>query len=303
MSPVVLALPGNEGRGRALAGLLGAEAGTLTMRRFPDGESYVRIDSAVAGRVVVLVCTLDRPDEKLVRLWLAAAAARDLGAAAVGLVAAYLPYMRQDDRFAPGEAVASRAIGRLLSSAVDWLITVDPHLHRHASLAEVYSVPAIALHAAPLIASWIAAHVRDAVLVGPDRESAQWAAAVAQPAGLPCMILEKVRHGDRDVEVTVAGAEQWRGRTPVLVDDVVSTGRTLLAAIAHLRRAGLRPAVCIGVHAVFAAGAYEELLAGGAARVVTSNTISHVSNAIDVDGLLAEGVRAAQASAGEAPPA
>jgi ribose-phosphate pyrophosphokinase len=291
VSAVVLGLPGNDPLAAALATRLRAEPGACTLRPFPDGEAYVRILTPVASREVVLACTLDRPDTKVLQLLLLAATARDLGATRVGLVAPYLAYMRQDHRFQPGEGVTSAYFGRLLSAVLDWLVAVDAGLHRHASLAAVYTIPALALRAASLLAAWIRTEVAAPVLVGPDVESAQWVAEAASAADLPYLVLEKTRHGDRDVEIAVPGIRRWPGRTPVLLDDIVSTGGTMAATIAHLRRLGTPPPVCVAVHAVFAGRAHEELLAAGAARVVTTNTIPHASNAIDVRELLADGVR------------
>jgi ribose-phosphate pyrophosphokinase len=233
-----------------------------------------------------------------VALLLVAATAKDLGAMRVGLVAPYLPYLRQDARFRPGEGVTSRYFAELIAQAFDWIVTVDPHLHRLTSLAAVYRVPALAVHAAPLLANWIRAHVRDAVLVGPDAESAQWVAAVAADAGVPHVVGSKVRHGEREVTVALPEIAAMRERTPVLIDDVISTAGTMIATVERLRAFGMRAPVCIAVHAVFAGTAYEDLLAAGAARVVTCNTIEHASNAIDVSPLLADGVRAIGAGRG-----
>jgi len=281
LSIVVLALPGAERLAAALASRLGARMGAVAVRSFPDGESLVRLDDEVAGRQVVLAAELHRPDPKLLQLVFAADAARDLGAARVGLVAPYLPYMRQDRRFAPGEAVTSRSFARLLSRAVDWLVTVDPHLHRFASLAELYSIPARVVHAAPRIADFIRAEVQAPLLVGPDEESAQWVGDVARRVGAPFTVLRKVRRGDREVEVSATDdLAPWRDRTPVLVDDIVSTARTLAQALATLRAAGLPPAVCVGVHGLFEAGAHEALLAQAPARIVTCDTVPHPTNGI-----------------------
>jgi ribose-phosphate pyrophosphokinase len=292
MTPLLFALPGNEQMASLLAPLLRAETGKATMRRFPDGETYWRYDTPVAGRDVALLCTLDRPDDKLPALLFAAAAARDLQARRVGLIAPYLAYMRQDHRFQPGEAISSATFARIVSGEVDWLITVDPHLHRRASLDEIYSVPTRALHAAPLIAQWISDNVPDPLLIGPDRESEQWVAAVARGAGAAHIVLRKTRRGDRDVEVAVPDLAQWRGRTPVLVDDIVSSGQTMVETLKHLKDKRLAPPVCIGVHGIFAGNALAGMKAAGAARIVTTNTIAHETNGIDVSGLLAEGVRA-----------
>jgi ribose-phosphate pyrophosphokinase len=287
---VLLALPGNSDVGSTLASRLGVDFGEAEVRRFPDGESYVRIETPVARRPVILVCTLHRPDDKVLPLLLLAATARDLGASTVGLVAPYLAYMRQDRRFRRGEGVSSTYFARLLSCFTDWLVTVDPHLHRRRSLGEIYPMRTRAVQAAPAVAEWIRANVRDPILVGPDSESEQWVAAVAADANAPYVLLEKVRLGDRTVEVSVPDLERWRRRTPVLVDDIVSTARTMIETVGQLRRAGAAAPVCVAVHAVFAERAYEELLATGAGRVATCNTIPHPSNEIDVTDLLVAGI-------------
>jgi ribose-phosphate pyrophosphokinase len=291
VSAVILALPGNEALAAALAAQLAIELGRTEQRRFPDGESYLRLDTDVAGRHVVIAATLRDPDARFLPLVFLAATARELGASRVGLVAPYLAYMRQDTRFRSGEAVTSRLFARLLAHEIDWLVTVDPHLHRYPSLTTIYPIETHVVAAAPAIAAWIRANVERPLVIGPDEESAQWVRAVALAAEAPHVVLRKVRRGDRDVEVSVPDVDRWRDRTPVLVDDIISTARTLVAAARHLSAAGLAPLVCIGAHAIFAGDAYEALLAAGAARVVTCNTIPHASNAIDIVPGIAEPVR------------
>lgn len=296
--PLIVVLPGGEHLGPGLARGLAAEIATLDCRHFPDGEVYLRYRSDPGGRAVVVVAPLDRPDDKILALLFAADAARDLGAAAVGLAAPYLAYMRQDRRFLPGEAITSAAFARRVSAAFDWLVTVDAHLHRYGALSDIYAIPAINLHAAPLIAAWIAREVANPVLIGPDAESKQWVGEVAVLAGAPYVVLEKVRRGAREVEISIPGVERWAGSTPVLVDDIISSGETMKVTLGHLARAGLKPAVCIGVHAIFAGDAHAGLMRAGAARIVTTNTIAHASNGIDVIGLLATAIGALPGRAG-----
>lgn len=291
MSVVVLALPGNERLADRMAARLGAQRGAASVRRFPDGESSVRVESPVEGHEVVLACTLDRPDDKLVPLLLLAAAVREAGAASVGLLAPYLAYMRQDLRFHPGETISARHFARWLSQGLDWLVTVDPHLHRIADLSEVYSVPTRNVHAAQAVADWLRLNVPQPVLIGPDEESRQWVDDVARRAGAPSVVLRKTRRGDRDVEVSVPEVERWRGHMPVLVDDIVSTGRTMIETLGHLKTLGMPAAVCVAVHAVFAGNAFDELVAAGAARVVSCDTIAHSSNHISITDDLAAAVR------------
>jgi len=291
MSAILFALPGNDAMTATLAAMLGAEVGTLELHRFPDEEVHLRFASEVAGKTVIVVSTLDRPDAKFLALAFAAATARELGAAGVGLVAPYLAYMRQDRHFEPGDAVTAPIFARLVSHSFDWLVTVDPHLHRIHTLEQIYAIPVRAQHAANLVAAWTAANVPDAVLIGPDEESAQWVSEVAGAAGKPFIVLTKMRNGDRDVEVSVPDVARWRQATPVLVDDIISTGETMAETLDHLAAARMKPAVCIGVHAVFAPGALRDLRAAGAGRIVTTNTIAHETNVIDVSSLLAQGVR------------
>jgi ribose-phosphate pyrophosphokinase len=291
MSAILFAMPGNEEMAAKLAAALGAEVGRLEVRRFPDEEAHLRFADEVAGKRVVLVATLDRPDAKFLPLAFAAATARELGALDVTLVAPYLAYMRQDRHFEPGDADSAPIFARLLSQSFDGLVTVDPHLHRIKRLEEIYEIPSVVLHAAPLLSAWIANNVPDAILIGPDGESAQWVGAVAKDAAKPFTVLTKTRRGDRDVEVSIPDVERWRDSTPVLVDDIISTGRTMAETLDHLAQAGMKPAICLGVHAVFAPRAIEDLRRAGAGRIVTTDTIRHETNAIDVSTLLGEGVR------------
>jgi ribose-phosphate pyrophosphokinase len=285
---IIVALPGNESLAEKLAQRLGSQVADVQFKRFPDDESYVRFHTDVAGQSVALICTLDRPDSKILPLMFCAALARELGASRVGLVAPYLPYMRQDRRFQPGEAVTSRRFAQFLSGILDWLVTIDPHLHRIQALAEIYSIPTRTLHASPLIAGWIKENIERPLLIGPDAESSQWVEAVARLANAPHVILEKVRYGDRDVRVEPPAMGSWRTHTPVLVDDIISTGRTMIETVGHLRAAGMRAPVCVGVHAIFAAGSFDDLQRKGAARIVTSETIPHPTNALDIAAIVAE---------------
>ena len=282
MNRIVLHFPEDEQFARHLAGALEAAHAPLALHRFPDGESLVRLDAEVGDRTVVISCSLAHADEKTLPLLFAACAARELGARGVYLVAPYLAYLRQDRRFKAGEAVTSRSYARLLSAAFDGLVTVDPHLHRYRALEEIYGIPTRIAHAAPLIAQWVADEVQRPLLIGPDVESTQWVAEVAASCGAPFTTLEKVRRGDRDVEVSLPDVSPWRDRQPVLVDDIVSSARTMIEAVRGVQRVGLPPPVCIGVHALFAARAYADLVASGAARVATCDTVPHVSNRISI---------------------
>lgn len=286
MERVFFALPGNEDLAKSLALKCVSELGEFTIRQFPDEETYIKIESDVKGKQVIIVCTLNHPDKKLLPLYFLSKTAKELGAKQILLIAPYLSYMRQDKRFHPGEGITSSYFANLISSFADSLITIDPHLHRRSSLSEIYSIPTTVLHASEIISKWIRNHIDKPLLVGPDSESEQWVSEVALNANAPFIILDKIRRGDEDVEVSVPNAEKYKNHTPVLVDDIISTARTMMATISHLKKAGMKKPFCIGVHGIFANNAYFDLLRTGAEKVVTCNTVLHESNIIMINQLI-----------------
>lgn len=297
MNDLILALPGAERLGETLSQHLGWPVHLLELHRYPDGEAGVRLPVAVAGHHVLLAAHLDHPDECTLALLFAADAARELGARGLGLVAPYLPYMRQDDRFRPGEAVTSRSYARLLSSAFDFLVTVDPHLHRWDSLDAIYSIRTLVVPAAPAIAEFLQREIPRPLLVGPDSESEQWVADVARRLDAPWVVMAKVRHGDRHVQVRLPHGFTHEGRTPVLLDDIVSTGHTLAQAAHVLRGAGCVAPACVAVHALADAAGMDLLHRAGISRVASCDGVIHSTNAIPLGALLADGVRRMLAAA------
>jgi len=282
----LIALPGNEPLTRALAEQLGADQIDLNYRRFPDGESYLCLADSLEDRRVVLVASLDRPDEKIPSVLFAADLARDLGALRVGLVCPYLAYMRQDTRFHPGEALTSRSFARWLSAHLDWLVTVDPHLHRYDSLDEIYTLESEVVAAAPALSDWIDECVDRPVVIGPDNESEQWVRAVAEPADLPWRVMTKTRFGDRDVRLEVPDLRELEGHTPVLVDDIISSGATVAEATRHLLDAGFEAPVVVAVHGLFGDRSRELLRHAGVARVVCTNSVNAPESEIGLSRLL-----------------
>ena len=287
----LIAAPGAAALTRRLSAKLDVPLCRLENRRFADGETYLRIDDEVEGCDIAVVAQLRDPDPQLPGLLFLADTLRELGAAKVGMVAPYLPYMRQDMRFLPGEAVTSRSLAKIISAAFDWLVTVEPHLHRHGSLDEIYHLTTAIVPSAPAVAAWVQTQVAHPHIVGPDEESERWVSEVAALAGRPYTVFEKLRRGDDVVELVLPEVQVMRGHTPVLVDDIIASGQTMAMAVRRLLAMGFPPPVCVGVHAVFAGDAAALLQRAGAARVVSCNTLAHPSNAIDVSGALAEAVR------------
>ncbi|TSE27943.1 ribose-phosphate diphosphokinase [Tepidimonas aquatica] len=268
--------------------------GVIERHRFPDGELRVRLPPALPPAVAVYR-SLHQPNEKLVELLLLAPAARELGAQRLWLVAPYLAYMRQDMAFSPGEVVSQRQVGRWLASVFDGLITVDPHLHRVATLVEAVPLAqAQVLSAAPLLAQTVAARRPGALLLGPDEESEQWVRQAAAAAGLQAAVCRKVRHGDRDVQVQLPPLDM-RGRAVVIVDDMASTGRTVAQAAAALRAAGAASVDVAVTHALFVGDALAALRAAGVGEVWSTDSVPHASNAVFLAPLLARALAGLEA--------
>jgi ribose-phosphate pyrophosphokinase len=275
---------------QSLCDRLAATQGKVQSRIFPDGESYLRIETAVKNCHCMMVAELSHPDKKYLPLVFLAATLRELGAKSVGLVAPYLSYMRQDRRFIDGEAITSRIFAQQLSSVVDWLVTIDPHLHRYHALDEIYSIPNRVVQGAPLLAQYLLNHgligQKKLFLVGPDAESEQWVSQIAAQGGYPFVVGNKQRFGDRDVRVTLPDLSRFRGSMAVIVDDVISSGQTILKCMEALQSLQVSEISCLAVHGIFADGIDSTLMSHGLKHLVTTNTIPHPSNEIDVVDLL-----------------
>lgn len=269
---------------------LPAAKGEFDSRQFPDGESYLQIGSSVTGKDCIVLVELSDPDSKFLPLCFLVSTLKELGASSVGLIAPYLSYMRQDRRFLDGEAVTSRIFSKLVSDQVDWLVTVDPHLHRYHSLDEIYSIPTRVVKGAHALSNWLQAE-ENVFLVGPDSESEQWVSSIAEISGHPYVIGEKIRTGDRDVTVQLPAVAQFNDYTAIIIDDVISSGQTILKCAKSLRNAGVEKIRCASVHGIFADHADLLLLESGIESLVTTNTIPHASNGIDVAYLLVQPVR------------
>ena len=269
---------------RQVARAMHAKVAAIKTHRFPDGETLVRVATPSAPHAV-LIRSLDDPNDKLVETTLAADALRRAGAGHLTLVAPYLPYMRQDAVFHPGEPVSQVVLGAMLGRAFDAVVTINPHLHRVKSLAEVIPGVARSISAAPAVARWVGKLGTDCIVAGPDDESREFAQPVAEIAGRRWIVGEKTRLGDRKVRVNFG--EKIAAARAVIVDDIASSGVTLAAAATALKRAGVRTIDAVVVHAIFAPGAIKTIRRAGVRRIVSCDTIAHPSNAIATARLIA----------------
>lgn len=290
----VLGFHENRAQARALATALHGDYAEIDVHVFPDGESRVTVPTNLP-HTAIFFRSLHNPNAKLIELLLAFEAAREHGCKRIILVAPYLCYMRQDMAFQPGQAVSQRILGKWLSHWVDDLITVDPHLHRIRHLSDALPhCHCVAESAAPLLGEFLRQRTdissAQGLLVGPDEESEQWVKQVAHTCGLDFVIARKQRLGDRQVKIALP-AYNYQNRIAILVDDVISSGKTLMETALALKAAGIAGVDALCTHALLADGAESGLQQAGIRHLYSSNAIPHASNCIDLTPVLMQGLR------------
>jgi len=274
---------------QALAAALDLPFRALTLHRFPDGE--VMPVAPASADTVIVYCSLDHPNERLIALFLACDAWRRMGARRLVLAAPYLCYMRQDSVFAPGEPLSRDVICGLLGARFDRVLSVDAHLHRTPRLADAFGgTPAQDVSAAGPLAQALAGPARPLV-VGPDAESAPWAGRIAGHLGGEALMFRKIRRGDARVQLEAPDLAAVRGRAVMLVDDICSSGATLVSAAQRLREAGAETIDVGVVHALFTPETEARLRAAGVRRIVSTDSVLHPSNRAPLAGILAEALR------------
>lgn len=288
MKTIVVGGSNSKKLAKSVAKRIKAEYSELFQDRFPDGELRIRFMDDVKGKHVVLIDgLLPQPNEHLMAAVFAIHTAKDLGAKKVTFVAPYLAYMRQDKRFHDGECVSAHVMARLLSEA-DHVLAIDPHLHRIKRLQDIFSTKADSLTADPVFADYLKKTHPNAIIMGPDGESSQWAKTIADRIGLESVILSKKRYTATKVRTIIhAPPEHFRGRDVVIVDDIISTGNTMIEPIKQLKAFGAKKITCVAVHGVFALNALQRLRKLGA-NVISTNTIDNPVSKIDIAPLIAD---------------
>lgn len=259
---------------------------TVNLHRFPDAESKLQLPESLPKHVIFF-CSLDNPNEKLIELILAAAGARVIGARRISLIAPYLCYMRQDKAFHAGEVISQQVIGKLLADYFDNVLTVDAHLHRIHHLSEaIPAKQAINITATDPMAHFIQHHIENPYLMGPDGESEQWVTNIATHYQMDYGVALKERYGDREVKVSIPEGN-YQGRNIVLVDDVASTGKTLIEAAKALLKYHPASLSVLVTHALFVDDAIVQLKETGVENIWSCDSITHATNAVKLADILA----------------
>lgn len=273
--------------GPSIARKLNAGHSQLVVNKFPDDEILIKFNSNLKNQVVVLVQSFYKDiSDCLIEVILASATAKEFGAKKIVLVTPYFPYLRQDKRFHSGESVSQGIIAGLIDKYFDEIYVIDPHLHRKNSLNQIFKIKSTKLTANDLIADYIRKNIKNPILIGPDSESYKWARNVAEKIGTESRILTKTRYSSYHVEVKLNKKVDLKNKNVVIVDDIVSTGHTIIEASKLLRKLGAKNVYCICVHGIFVEDALKKL-ARNKIKIISTNTIPNKFSKIDVGGLIA----------------
>jgi len=259
---------------RAVADALGVPLSRADVGCFPDGELHVELQETVRGHDVYLLQPTSPPVERhLLELLLLADACRRAGAARITGVVPYFGYARQDRRASGRAAVAARVVAELIDTrGFARMVALDLH---SPALEGFFATPLEHLTAVPVLVRALgASRPANGVIVAPDLGAAKLAERYAKALVLPVAIVHKVRASGTDVEVHGITGEV-RNRSPIIVDDMISTGGTIAAAAAALIEAGCEPDLSVvASHALLVGPAVGRLRALRLRRLIVSDSVA-----------------------------
>jgi len=243
----------------------------LTIKRFADGEIFVRIDENVRGRDVFIIQSTNPPAENLLELLLLIDAVKRASAARVTAVIPYYGYGRQDRKDQPRVAISAKLMANLITTAgADRVLSVDFHQHQ---LQGFFDIPVDHLYASPVfIQHYREKKLHNPVVVAPDVGSAKMARGFAQRLEAGFAIIDKRRPSANVAEVVNVVGEVG-GRDCLIADDMVDTAGTLSEAVRALKRLGARDVFCCASHPLLSGPAVDRLSECPAIEVAVSNTI------------------------------
>lgn len=288
---IILPGPASQNLANRLASELKARFIPVVFKKFPDGESYVRIDSDVQGEDVVVVQTTSPPqDERMMQLFLTASAAKDNGAKKITAVVPYFAYSRQDKIFLPGEAFSAKTVVDLLKACgVTQIITVNAH---NPTVLKHFTIPTKDLSAIPLLAKYFVDEgFEGAVSLSMGKKglaTAEEAASVLKGAA-DYVPTQRDRHtGKATIEQKPLNV---KGKVTIIFDDIISSGGTMIKAVAHTKRQGANKVYAACVHPLLIADSKEKIIQNGADAVIGTDSVPSPVSVVTVAPVIAEALR------------
>jgi len=243
----------------------------VTIRRFADGELFVKIDENVRGRDVYIIQPTNPPAENLVELLLLIDAAKRASAARATAVVPYFGYSRQDRKDQPRVAISAKLMANMITRAgADRVLAMDLHAHQ---LQGFFDIPVDHLYAAPVLtAHYRMKRLQDPVVVAPDVGSAKMARGFAKRLNASLAIIDKRRPSANIAEVVnVVGDVE--DKDCLIPDDLIDTAGTVSEAAKALRRLGARRIFVCATHGLLSGPAVQRLEEAPIEEVAIANTI------------------------------
>ncbi len=289
----IISGPASKDLAEKVSGLSGCQNILVASKVFPDGESYVRLEGSVQGEEVVIVQTTCPPDQdgKLFQLAFMADAAKRGRASKVTAFVPYLAYARQDKMFLAGEGISVETVARMLKAAgIDELVTVN--IHSESALKQ-FPFPTKTLSAIPLLAQYfVDKGFKGAFALSPDKGAMYIAQEAQAVLGGDCGHLNKSR--DRYTGQTVQTAEglNVKDQTVIILDDIISTGGTIVGAAKILREQGAKHVFCACVHGLLIGDAEKRILDAGVEEIVGTDSVPGSVSKVSLAPLLSEELKA-----------
>jgi len=257
----------------------------LETRRFPDGERYIRIGGNIESEAIVIQSTGYPQDENLLELFLILRTLKSLDVTSIKVVIPYFGYGRQEKQFKSGEAVSAAVIAELLeTTGATEIFSINLH---EDGLCDMFNIPAHNLSAMPLIAEYIGEILKHPLIVAPDKGALPFAEEIATILGCECDYLEKTRISPDKVETKIKNLDV-KNREAVIIDDIISTGGTIVNASRILSKHGARKVLVSCVHPVLVDDALLKIFATGVDDVIATDTLNSDVSVISVANLLAK---------------
>jgi ribose-phosphate pyrophosphokinase len=252
---------------------LGMDLGPMIRKRFADGELYVQIQESIRGCDVYLIQPCCQPvNDHLMELLIMIDACRRASARQITAVVPYYGYARADRKTAGRESITAKLVANLITQAgANRVLAMDLHA---AQIQGYFDIPFDHVYGSPVILDYlISKELQDIVVVSPDVGGVARARAFAKKLNdAPLAIIDKRRQTHNVAEVlNVIG--DVRGKTAVLVDDMIDTGGTIAEGAKLLRQEGASQVYACATHAVFSPPAIERLSSGVFEEVIVTNTI------------------------------
>ncbi len=254
----------------------------------PHGETYVRIDAKLKGRHAIVVQSTPYPqNDNLMELFFLLYAAKDSGARRVTAVVPYLAYARQSRRYKLGEAISAQTICKLIGHRADELFVVDVH---DVEIMKDFLIPARDLSAASLLGQYFSSlNLKSPLILGPDKKAFECASSAAAELGAEADYLTKKRITPTEV-ITQTKSLDVAGRDVVVIDDIISTGGTIIEATKSLKQSCARRIYAACTHAVLVGNTLQKLTAAGVTNVVATDTIETQVSVASVAPVIAEAI-------------